>query len=359
MTGLDTSRAIEDGKPSFTLRSEQGTLAEMLVAAGYATGFVGTWTLGAADEDGLPGQHGFMEWTALLPAEEGVHAFPESVWRDGQKTPVLQNAEGKQGQHQSALIAEDAKAFLDRHQQGPPFFLLVYCTLPHNSANLPALADYANRPWTEAQKSYAARISQIDRTAGHIVQHLKASKQWGRTVFAFTSDSGPQMLEAAEGLDFFGSTGGLRGSRGSLYEGGIRVPCLVYYPGQAFSGVERAYPAVVWDFLPTFRELSGALRFPRTMHGVSIAPLLRGGIGSPRDMLYWEKRDGGLAQAVRIDNWKVVRPPGMMQIEDCELYDLKTDPGETRNVAADHPDIVAKFIRPGPVEQPPESQAKD
>jgi arylsulfatase A-like enzyme len=237
--------------------------------------------------------------------------------------------------------------------------------MPHGSTDTATLPDYADQPWTGRQKSYAARISLIDRTAGHIVQQLKGSNQWKDTVFLFTSDSGPK-LDASpdsdatpDNTDFFSSAGGLRGGYGSLYEGGIRVPCLVHYPDQAFSGVERAYPAVIWDIMPTFTELSGALRFPKTADGVSIAPLLRGGIGNSRDMLYWELRDGQLAQAVRIDNWKVVRPAGMMQIENCELYDLQSDPAETRNVAADHPDVVSKFIRPGPESSATPTQAKE
>jgi arylsulfatase A-like enzyme len=110
--------------------------------------------------------------------------------------------------------------------------------------------------------------------------------------------------------------------------------------------IERDDPAAVWDLLPTFIELSGAVRVPRTLDGVSIAPLLRGGIGNVRDMLYWENREEeGLAQAVRMEKWKVVRPAGKMEREACELYDLKKDPGETKNVDKDHPDVVTRFLR--------------
>jgi arylsulfatase A-like enzyme len=117
-------------------------------------------------------------------------------------------------------------------------------------------------------------------------------------------------------------------------------------PNQDFRGAQRDYAAAIWDFLPTLAELAGAVQVPKQRDGVSIAGMLRGGIGGSREMFYWDVRDGDqVGQAVRIGDWKVVRPVGKSRRQDCELYDLAKDPGETRNMAAMHPEIIAKFLK--------------
>jgi arylsulfatase A-like enzyme len=342
MTGFDTARASKEPASRFKLEPEQVTMAQVLAAAGYETGFVGVWTLGATEN--LSRQKGMLESAAILPGEAGVPEYPASILKNGQEEPVAENAGGNQ-LHLTDLVAREAAGFLQRRQSGNPFFLLVVLKLPHGSQSAPSYQQFASLDWTDAQKAYAARISEFDRAAGMLMGQLQELNLAGRTTLIFTSDSGPRADEEGT-LEFFNSTGGLRGHQGSLHEGGLRVPFVARSPGQFMTDVERDDPAVVWDLMPTFIEMSGAVRKPRTFDGVSIAPLMRGGIGNPRDMFYWENpEEAGLGQAVRMDKWKVVRPAGKTAREDCELYDVKKDPGEAKNVAKDHPDVVTRFLR--------------
>ena len=342
MTGFDTARAGKDEATRFALQPEHATMSEVLAAAGYETGFAGVWTLG--DTKNLLPQAGVLESAAILPGEEGVPEFPTAIWKNGQEERVAENAEGNQ-LHLTDLVARETAAFLQNRQSGNPFFLFVVLKLPHGSQATPSWDQFDGLDWTDSQKAYAARITEFDRFTGMIMNQLQQANLAGRSTVIFTSDSGPRADDEGT-LEFFNSTGGLRGHQGSLYEGGLRVPFVARSPRLFMTDIERDDPAVVWDLLPTFIELSGAVRKPRTLDGVSIAPLMRGGIGNPRDMLYWENREeAGLAQAVRMEKWKVVRPAGKMEREACELYDMKKDPGESKNVAKEHPDVVARFLR--------------
>ncbi len=310
MTGHDTSRADEQ-EPRYVLRSENASLAEVLSRAGYDTGFFGTWTAGAAEEAHQPTQHGFREAVAILPGK-GEQEFPDSVWRDGAAAPVEANAGGERRLFVTDLVAQEAVAFLQRHQTGNPFLLVVALTLPPGSESIPSRTKYEQQEWTPAQKSHAARVTEFDHAAGLILNELDKLKLTKQTTVVFTS-TGAAAADETGCAEFFRSSGDLRGGQGQLYEGGLRVPCLARHPSQMGPGLERDDPAVIWDILPTFGDLCG----------------------TPE----------GVGQAVRIDDWKVVRPVGKTQVSDCELYDLRKDPGEQKNVADKHPDVVAKFIR--------------
>jgi arylsulfatase A-like enzyme len=243
----------------------------------------------------------------------------------------------------SDLILQEAISFLQRHQTGNPFLLFVICPAARPAATSPSLTASADSDWPESRKLYAARVAEFDRLAGVIQDELQTLALHQRTALLVTS-SGPG--EAAEAdLQFFDSTSGLRGQPGELYEGSLRVPCIARFPEQAFKGVERDYATGCWDLLPTLAELSGAVSVPRQKDGISIASILRGGIGPQRDMLYWEVRRPARGQAVRMGDWKAVLPPGKTRSEDCELYHLKKDPRETKNVAKQHPEVIAKFLK--------------
>jgi arylsulfatase len=297
------------------------------------------------DDTDTPGQHGFTEWATLPTDENEARPHPEEFVRNGQRVPVTGNADGRQGQYVTDLIVQEALSFLQQRQPGQPFFLLVVCPLPVSSDAIPSLRAYAGRDWPQSRKLYAARVTEFDRVVGVIRDEIANLRLANRTALLVTSDGSPR-VEVPGDLEFFHSTGGLRGSRGTLYEGGLRVPFIARWPGQAFSAVERDDAAVCWDLLPTLAESSGAVDVPRPLDGVSITPLLKGGIGRVRDMLYWELRQNGdLGQAVRMGDWKVIRPVGKTRREDCELYDLRKDPAEKKNVAPQHPDIVTKFLR--------------
>lgn len=345
LTGRDMAAAGGTGPARFALRPQQVTVAELLARAGYQTGFVGPWTLGGETSDSTPAQHGFTEWAAMPLTANEVSAQPEEFLRNGERVPVASHQDDQQRPYVTDLLLHEAVSFLQRHKSGHPFLLFAICPLPRSAEALPERGAYADKDWPPSRQAYAARVTEFDRVVGAIMDALQELGLADRTALLVASDGGPRE-EVPGDLEFFQSTRGLRGGQGSLYEGGLRVPFVARWPGQAFSGVERDDAAVCWDLLPTLAELSGAANVPRQLDGVSMASILRGGIGRSRDMLYWELRQNdSVGQAVRMGDWKVVRPVGKSRREDCELYDLKKDPKETRNVAKEHPEIVAKFLR--------------
>jgi arylsulfatase A-like enzyme len=182
-------------------------------------------------------------------------------------------------------------------------------------------------------------ITRLDTDVGRILQLLKDSQLDQDTVIFFTSDNGPHR-EGGVKPEFFRSAGPLRGIKRDLYEGGIRVPMIVRWPGKVPAGRVSAQVWAFWDFLPTAAELAQT-KAPQGLDGLSFAPTL---LGKPQpqqhEFLYWEFHERSFKQAVRTGDWKAVRlAPG----QPLELYDLQVDTGETENIAAQHPEIIARI----------------
>ncbi len=197
----------------------------------------------------------------------------------------------------------------------------------------------------EAKATYAGMVSTLDHDVGRIVRELEEQGIAENTIVIFTSDNGAA-AEHGAAAEYFDGSGPLRGIKRDLYDGGIRVPLIVSWPGKVSAGVtEDASHVTFWDFLPTFAELAGAeLPEELELDGISITPSLLHGVevGSDRP-LYWEYRqkpDSGLKQAVRWGRYKAVR---LSEEADLEVYDLHEDLGEARNIANQHPDLVEKF----------------
>jgi arylsulfatase A-like enzyme len=186
-------------------------------------------------------------------------------------------------------------------------------------------------------------VARFDRDVGALTEALEKLELSQRTAVVVTSDSAARH-DATE-ADVFQSNGGLKTAGDELYEGRLRVPLIVKWPAEASPGKETGFPTAHWDFTATFADMAGAVLPAGSSNGVSFVPALLGEAPRRRGMLYWEDRDGGFGQAVRIGDWKVVRPHGKMRREDCELYNVKQDPGETKNQAKEHPEIVARFIK--------------
>jgi arylsulfatase A-like enzyme len=186
-------------------------------------------------------------------------------------------------------------------------------------------------------------ITRFDRDIGRLLDLLKDLKLDDKTLVCFSSDNGAVFPLSGTDPVFFGSTGGLRGYKQDLYEGGIRTPFLARWPGHVKAGSTSDHMGAFWDMMPTFCELAG-ITPPGDIDGLSILPTLLGHPGQAQhDYLYWEYHSGGSAQAVRFGEWKAVRN-GVKKAPDSppELYNLKLDPAETTNVAAKHPDLVAR-----------------
>ncbi|MBM3957360.1 MAG: arylsulfatase, partial [Gemmatimonadetes bacterium] len=347
MTGLDTGHTpIRANAGTAPLAAGDVTVAQVLKQAGYATGGFGKWGLGDVGSTGVPGQHGFDEFFGYLHQIHAHTYYPEFLWDNERKYPLPGNRGGKREQYSADLIAERSFEFIRKHKERP-FFLYACYTLPHARFEIPSVTPYESKPWTQGRKTYAAMVTRADTHVGRIMALLKELALERETLLLITSDNGAHKGEE-KGFEFFRSNGILRGQKGELYEGGIRVPMIACWPGRVKAGVVSRHPWAFCDFMPTAAELAGA-RLPGPVDGVSVAPLLTGGRQPERELLYWEDnvfdrktsglRADRLGQAVRMGDWKAVRPaPGA----PLELYDLRKDPGEANDMAAPNPSVVAR-----------------
>ncbi len=301
----------------------------------YATAIFGKWGLGEPGSTGLPNDHGFDEWFGFLNQQHAHGHFPEYLWRNKAKETLKGNLDGRRREYASDLFAREALYFIERHMY-EPFFLYFTPTVPHGRYEAPSQGVYANEPWPEEARNYAAMVTRLDSYVGRIMARLKETGLEENTVVFFASDNGGT-------FEFkpFETMGPLRAKKGSIYEGGIRVPMIVRWPGKIKAGAASNHPWSFCDVLPTLADLAGTRGVPRNVDGVSVAPTLLGKTQDPERPLYWESFEGGgFHQAVRMGRWKGVRH-GLS--EPLELYDLHADAGESRNVAATHMDVAAKM----------------
>ena len=370
LTGLHTGHAhIRDNGELPTegqrpIPDSTVTLAEVLKSGGYHTGVVGKWGLGGPGTEGEPNRQGFDHWFGYLCQRQAHRFYPQHLWRNGEKVVLEANEGGKRGQYSHDLIANEALQFVRDAagaKGGKPFFLYVAFTTPHVDLDVPedSMRPYVGQ-WEEkpfpgdhyrAEKhpraAYAGMISRMDRDVGQLMALLKELNIDDSTLVLFSSDNGPSYAGGADAA-FFNSAGGLRGLKGQLFEGGIRVPLVARWPGRVPAGKTSDHVAAMWDLLPTFAE-AGGCELPRglKLDGVSFLPALLGQPGQKRHQhLYWESPARQGAQAVRLGDWKGVRL-GVKRdpAAKAQLFDLKDDPAESRDVAGEHPDVVAKIER--------------
>jgi arylsulfatase A-like enzyme len=365
MTGLHTGHSpVRNNGGQFVMRDEDVCVAEILKAAGYATVCIGKWGQG---DHGTPGEaikQGFDEHFGYLHQTHAHFYYPEYLWENDHKFMLEGNAGGKHGQYSHDLIMARAEDFIRRNKQ-KPFFLYLTPTIPHVELAVPedSLAKYRGkfpkqliddpRPgYIDAEDgyaTYAAMISRLDDGVGRIMELLKELKIDDNTIVFFSSDNGAQGSGAWDKLiEFFDGTGGLRGSKGDMYEGGIRTPLLVRWPGKIKAGTTSDLPVYFADVLPTLTELAGT-RPPAELKidGLSFVSELIGEKAAGRkqpqhDFMYWElpAGKGDLQKAVRMGNWKAVRRKNALPLE---LYDLVADPKESKNVAASQSSVVEKI----------------
>lgn len=369
MTGQHTGHtrvrgnAGPDRPGAQTLLPGDVTVARVLQSAGYRTGLIGKWGLGLIDEPGEPRRQGFDTYFGFLSQTHAHNHFPDFLWRDGVKVPLPNDlvkvgpVEGvgyatKKLAYAGDLFAQEARAFVAAHAERP-FFLYLSVIVPHaNNERTRALGDghevpdfgpYADKPWPDTVKAHAATITRLDAQIGELLADLEARGLDERTLVLFTSDNGPHN-EAGPAYDpkFFDVCGSFTGIKRSLTEGGIRVPFIARWPGRIAPGGVSGHVGYFGDFLATFTELAGA-RPPAGLDSVSLVPTLLGRGGQPKHgHLYWEFHEGGVSQAVLLDGrWKGIREHNVMA--PIRLFDLAADPAEQTDLAARHPDIVARL----------------
>ncbi|MBL7222373.1 MAG: arylsulfatase [Candidatus Brocadiae bacterium] len=315
------------------LRPTDYTVATHLRKAGYVTGGIGKWGLGNPGTTGSPDKHGFDHFYGYLDQVHAHSYYPTWLWRNDQRQELAGNQGGKRQQYAHDLFEADTLDFI-RRSKGKPFFLYLPYTIPHGKYEVPDTAPYTAQPWPKTQKNYAAMITRVDATVGKLFALLRELGLDEHTLVFFTSDNGPN----PPFLKLFHSAGGLRGIKRSLYEGGIRMPMIVRWPGKVPAGKTSDFVWTHTDFFPTACELAGTA-LPKGLDGMSVLPTLLGSLQKPHDALYWEFH-APFHQAVRMGRWKGVR---FGTDEPLELYDLATDRGEKTDITAQHPDVVRRI----------------
>jgi len=363
MTGKHTGHtSVRANGGGSTLLPEDITVAEILRQAGYATGIFGKWGLGDHGTAGVPYKQGFDEFYGYLHQVHAHFFYPWFLWRNDEKHVLAENNDKERKEYSHDLIAEQSLEFIRRHRD-EPFFLYVPFTIPHFELLVPedSLEEYEGKfpePWPYVDKrrhyadqaapraTLAAMITRMDRDVGRILDLLKELEIDEDTIVFFTSDNGGYRLARPGEPDFFRGNGPLRGGKGTFYEGGIRVPMIVRWPGKVAAGATDDLIWAFWDVMPTLAELAGA-KAPAGIDGISVLPRLLGrGQEQPDRFLYWEKIPQGKggtpawSQAVRWGKWKAVRNKPRLPLE---LYDLDSDIGEKNDVAEGHPDVVARI----------------
>lgn len=370
------------------LQPAEVTVAQVLKAAGYRTGIIGKWGLGDEGSSGVPNLKGFDEFLGYLNHTHAHDYYTDHLWRyaplvntnfDGQ-IPLIQNAGGRKGEYTHDLFTMAALNFVrinkpDQFNRHRPFFLFLSYTIPHanneygratgNGMQVPSDEPYSNQPWPAPEKNKAAMITRMDTDIGRLVEKLRELKIDDNTIIFFSSDNGPHK-EGGVDPKFFNSSGGLRGIKRDLYEGGIRVPMIVRWPARIKPSQVSDFVWALWDFLPTAAEVART-KPPEALDGISVLPLLTGREQTNHhEFLYWEFHERGFQQAVRMGEWKGVRPQAG---EPLELYNLKADRGEKQNVAEANPEVIAKIekylktarVESGrwPIKPPPEPPATE
>jgi arylsulfatase len=339
------------------LPADTVTLPRLFQSAGYATGAMGKWGLGSPENSGDPAKQGIDYFFGYYCQAHAHNHYPRYVWRNGEKVYLEGNdgsAIGKQ-YTQDLFEAEALRFVRDHHSK--PFFLYLPFTIPHLALQVPAdsLAEYAGKfpetpyrgkqyqPHEAPRAAYAAMITRMDRTVGRVMDLLKELKLNENTIVLFSSDNGAIDSYAGTDAKFFGSLADFRGMKGSLYEGGIRIPLIMRWPEHIRAGSTSDLPVAFWHLLPTLCD-AAALDTPKGLDGVSFLPTLTGRAKQKRhEFFYWEFPAYGGQQAVRAGKWKIVRQNLSKGSSAFELYDLEADPSESTNVAADHPDVVARL----------------
>ncbi|HTN76509.1 MAG TPA: arylsulfatase [Pirellulaceae bacterium] len=359
MTGLHTGHCVvrdnREVQPEgqYPLPKDAVTIAELLHSRGYVTGATGKWGLGAPGSVGDPNNQGFDFFYGYNCQRHAHNHYPKYLWRNQQREEL----DGQQHSHD--LCEREALKFIDDNQR-KPFFLYIPFAIPHLALQVPddSLAEYKGvwedpaydgkkgyRAHLTPRAAYAAMVTRMDRSVGRVLDKLQELKLDENTLVMFSSDNGPTYNRlGGSDSEFFQSAGNLRGFKGSLYEGGIRVPLIASWPGTIKADQTSDLPCAAYDLLPTFGELAGATT-PDKCDGLSLAPTLTGrGKQTPHAFLYWEFPGYAGQQAIRLGHWKGVRQKLARGHTQWELYDLEADPSEAHDLASTRPEIVKEIV---------------
>lgn len=366
MTGLHQGNARVRGNKQNQLEDEDLTVAEVMKTVGYKTGLIGKWGLGEEGTPGEPSSQGFDYYFGYLNQIHAHNHYPAWLIRNGQQialdnsvkfkkpnyTDTLGSAATEKNEHSQTVLTQDALDFISESKDDPFFLYLAYIIphvnneghiVGHHGMEVPDQGIYANKDWPDEERSKAAMISMLDADVGRILNHLKQLGIAKNTLVIFSSDNGPHK----EGVDpeFFESNGPLKGVKRDMYDGGIRVPMIAWWPDTVAAGSTSDFPSAFYDMMATFADLGGATIPDGKTDGVSLVPTLKG--NSPeqqsKEYLYWEflgTQPYHEAQVVRSGDWKLIH---FLADKRLELYNVRKDLNEDRNLATSNPEIVQRL----------------
>jgi len=376
LTGLHTGHTPIRGNKELIPEGQEAmpdsifTIGKMMKQAGYATGAFGKWGLGFVETSGDPINQGFDTFFGYNCQRIAHRYYPEYLWENQEKYYLEGNDWENQEVYAQDIIHDKTMAFLEANKE-KPFFMFVPLVAPHAELAVPddeifhkyrkkfgeeqpfvggegadygseniVIAKYQSQLYPRA--TYAAMVERIDRYVGEILDKVEEMGLTENTVILFASDNGPHR-EGGNDPDFFNSNGDYRGYKRDLYEGGIRTPFIVKWPGIIAAGTENDHISAFWDVLPTLAEIIGFGDLPK-IDGISFLPSLQQKDQKEHDYLYWEFVEQGGKQAIRKGDWKVVKLNAKNPKETkLELYNLKDDPSEKIDLALQYPELVAEM----------------
>jgi len=356
------------------LTAEALTIAEILKEEGYVTGAFGKWGLGPTDSTGAPNKQGFDRYYGFICQRNAHSYYPPYLDSDDKEVainekPIPGHLRKKEGEikaddyraenYAPDLVLAEALKFIDANKDRP-FFLYLPFIEPHVAIQPPQEwidqypADWDPEPYRGTRgylphprpnAGYAAMISDLDEHVGAIIERLQKHQLTENTLIIFTSDNGATHNVGGVTTEFFDSMGGLKGKKGSCYEGGLRIPCIVRWPGKVKEGSSTEAPSYFPDWFPTLCEVAGADAPKNELDGVSLKSVLSGGALPKRhEPMIWEFNGYGGIIAIRDGKWKALRRNlKKKQVQSWELYNLDTDREEKHDIAGKHPEIVQRL----------------
>ncbi|WP_106831253.1 arylsulfatase [Parabacteroides pacaensis] len=354
----------------FPLPADSRTIFLDFQEAGYKTGAFGKWGLGFIGSTGDPAKQGIEQFFGYNCQLLAHSYYPDHLWENDKRIELTDNVESipyGQGTYSQDLIHSKALDFLENVKDSQPFFMFYPTIIPHAELIVPEdsiikkfRGKYPEKPYRGVDSgpafrkggycsqlypraTFAAMIYRLDMYVGQIVRKLKEKGMYENTIIIFASDNGPHKEGGAD-PDFFNSNGIWRGYKRDLYEGGIRVPMIISWPGHIQPGTETDFMCSFWDVMPTFREILNPKVSLKNMDGVSLLPLLEGRKGQKEhEYLYFEFMEMNGRQAVRKGSWKLVHMNIRGNKPYWELYNLASDPAEKHNLLEQYPDKVAEL----------------
>lgn len=353
------------------------TIGHLMRQAGYKTGAIGKWGLGLHSNTGDPNKQGFDFFYGYLDQKQAHNYFPSHLWKNGSwdklnnpfidvhKQPAKdkitpETLEAYKGKEYAVdKMTANALQFIQDNKNSP-FFLYLPYTLPHSALQVPdedikyyinlfneqpklTLSNYT--PMYYPHSTYAAMVTYLDKQVGLVLEQLKKLGLDENTIIMFSSDNGPAASAVELGGDFFNSAGPFRGMKQDLYEGGIREPFIVKWPGKIQPGKVSDLISVQYDMMATLAEITG-VKAPQN-DGISLLPTFLGkdNLQQKRGYIYFEFPEKGGQVAIRMGDWKGIRT-NVRQNQNApwQLYNLANDIGEKKDLAADHPEIIKQFI---------------